>query len=77
MKKTKNPKSPKPTELRIKIVPLDPEPLSDGNFLFYCAFPRTGSPDMHIMAKTAERAKGVLENFLRYELDGHDALEDW
>ena len=73
----KKAKTPKPTELRIKIIPLDPEPLSDGNFLFYCAFPKTGSPDVQIMAKTAERAKDVLEHFLRDELDGHDVLEDW
>ena len=42
---------------------------------FYCSFPRWGSPDMLITAKTVKRAKEVLEDFLRNELDGHD-LED-
>ena len=44
---------------------------------FYCSFPRCGSPDMLITAKTAKRAKEILEDFLRNELDGYGGnLED-
>ena len=56
---------------------MHPEPLDDGNMQFYCSFPRWGSPDVQIVAKTAKRAKEILEDFLRNELDGHGNLEDW
>ena len=74
MKKVKIPKA---VELRIRIAPMHPEPLDDGNMQFYCAFPRTGSPDVQIRAKTAKRAKEVLEDFLYNALDGNEDLEDW
>ena len=74
MKKVKIPKA---VELRIRIAPMHPEPLDDGNMQFYCSFPRWGSPDVQIVAKTAKRAKEILEDFLRNELDGHENLEDW
>ena len=74
MKKVKIPKA---VELRIRIAPMHPEPLDDGNMQFYCSFPRWGSPDVQIVAKTAKRAKEILEDFLRNELDGHGNLEDW
>ena len=67
----------KTAELRIRIIPQCPEPLDDGNMQFYCAFPRTGSPDVQIRAKTAKRAKEVLEDFLYNALDGNEDLEDW
>ena len=62
--------------LRIQIAPLHPEPLDDGNWQFYCSFPRQGSPDVQIVAKTAEQAKELLEGYLYNELDGRDNLED-
>ena len=44
---------------------------------FYCLFPRWGSPDTLITAKTAKQAKEILEVFLRNELDGYGGnLED-
>lgn len=43
---------------------------------FYCLFPRWGFSDMLITAKTAKRAKEILEDFLRNELDGYGNLED-
>ena len=73
MKKVKIPKA---VELRIRIDPMHPEPLDDGNMQFYCAFPRTGSPDVQIVAKTPNRAKEILEDFLYNALDGSENLED-
>ena len=73
MKKVKIPKA---VELRIRIAPMHPEPLDDGNMQFYCSFPRWGSPEVLIMAETAKRAKEVLEECLRNELDGYEKLED-
>ena len=61
MKKVKIPKA---VELRIRVLQMHPEPLDNGNMQFYCAFPRTGSPDVQIVAKTPNRAKEVLEDFL-------------
>ena len=69
--------APKAVELRIRILRMHPEPLDDGNMQFYCAFPRTGSPDVQIRAKTAKRAREVLEDFLYNALDGNEDLEDW
>ena len=76
MKTKRKATAPKAVELRIRILRMHPEPLDDGSMQFYCAFPRTGSPDVQIIAKTPERAKEVLEDFLRNELDGHENLED-
>ena len=79
MKKVKSPKKvkiPKVVELRIRIAPVFPKPLDDGNWQFYCSFPRQGSPDVQIVAKTAEQAKELLEGYLYDELDGQDSLED-
>ena len=77
MEKKQKKKVPKTVELRIQIAPLHPEPLDDGNWQFYCSLPRYGSPDMMIVAKTAKRAKEILEELLHSELDGHGDLEDW
>ena len=67
----------KTAELRIRIIPQCPEPLDDGNMQFYCLFPRRGFSDMLSTAKTAKRAKEILEDFLRNELDGYGGnLED-
>ena len=75
MEKKQKKITPKTVELRIRIVPLYPEPLDDGNWQFYCSFPKQGSPDTQIVAKTAERAKDILETFLYNELDVHENLE--
>ena len=77
MKTKRKVTAPKAIELRIRIIPQCPEPLDDGKWPFYCSFPRWGSPDVQIIAKTPERAKEILEDFLRNELDGHGNLEDW
>ena len=74
MKKVKIPKA---VELRIRILRMHPEPLDDGNMQFYCAFPRTGSPDVQRVAKTPNRAKEVLEDFRYNARDGNENLEDW
>ena len=68
--------APKAVELRIRILQMHPEPLDDGNMQFYCAFPRTGYPDVQIVAKTPKQAKDLLEDHLYNELDSHDNLED-
>lgn len=68
--------TPKATELRIRIIPQCPEPIDNGKWPFYCSFPKWGSPDVLIVAETAKRAKDVLEEFLRNELDGHENLEN-
>ena len=67
---------PKAVELRIRIAPLHPEPIDDEYWQFYCSFPKQGSPDTQIVAKTAEQAKKLLEDYLYSELDGRDSLED-
>ena len=56
---------------------MNPEPIDNEYWQFYCSFPKQGSPDMQIVAKTAERAKDILETFLYNELDGYEDLEDW
>ena len=76
MEKRQKKTIPAATELRIRIAPVFPKPLDDGNWQFYCSFPKQGSPDMQIVAKTAERAKELLEGYLYDELDGRDNLED-
>ena len=67
---------PKAVELRIRIAPLHPEPIDGEYWQFYCSFPKQGSPDMQIVAKTAQQAKDLLEDHLYNELDVHENLED-
>ena len=67
---------PKAVELRIRIAPLHPEPIDGEHWQFYCSFPKQGSPDMQIVAKTEQQAKDLLEDYLYNELDSHDNLED-
>ena len=67
---------PKAVELRIRIAPLHPEPIDGECWQFYCSFPKQGSPDMQIVAKTAQQAKDLLEDHLYNELDCHDNSED-
>ena len=55
---------------------MHPEPIDDEYWQFYCSFPRRGSPDMQIVAKTAKQAKELLEDHLYNELDVHENLED-
>ena len=55
---------------------MHPEPIDNAYWQFYCSFPRQGSPDMQIVAKTAKQAKEMLEDLLYNALDGHDNLED-
>ena len=67
---------PKAVELRIRIAPLHPEPIDGEYWQFYCSLPKQGSPDMQIVAKTAQQAKDLLEDYLYNELDSRDNLED-
>ena len=53
------------------------EPIDNEYWQFYCSFPRQGSPDMQIVAKTAKQAKEMLEDLLYNKIGGHDDLEDW
>ena len=53
------------------------EPIDNEYWQFYCSFPRQGSPDMQIVAKTAKQAKEMLEDLLYNKIGGHDNLEDW
>lgn len=76
MEKKQKKKISKTVELRIRIAPLHPKPLDDGNWQFYCSFTKQGSPDMQIVAKTADRAKEILEEVIYNELDGRENLED-
>ena len=76
MEKKKKKTRPKAVDLRIRIAPMFPKPLDDGNWQFYCSFPEQGSPDMLIVAKTAKQAKKLLEDCLYGMLDGSDNLED-
>ena len=76
MKKKQKKAIPTPVDLIIRIAPMFPKPLDDGNWQFYCSFPAQGSPDMLIVAKTAKRAKKLLEDCLYGVLDGSDNLED-
>ena len=74
MKKVKIPKA---VDLRIRIAPMHPEPIDNEYWQFYCSFPRQGSPDMQIVAKTAKQAKEMLEDLLYNKIGGHDNLKDW
>ena len=76
MKKKQKKVIPKAVELRIRIAPMNPEPIDNEYWQFYCSFPRRGSPDTQIVAKTAKQAKEMLEDLLYNKLDGHDNLED-
>ena len=67
---------PKAVELRIRIAPLHSEPIDGEYWQFYCSFPRQGSPDTQIVAKTAKQAKEMLEDLLYDKLEGHENLED-
>lgn len=77
MEKKRKKAIPKAVELRIRIVPMNPEPIDNEYWQFYCSFPRQGSPDTQIVAKTAKQAKEMLEDLLYNKLNEHDNLEDW
>ena len=55
---------------------MNPEPIDNEYWQFYCSFPRQGSPDTQIVAKTAKQAKEMLEDLLYDKLEGHENLED-
>ena len=48
---------------------MNPEPIDDKYWQFYCSFPKQGSPDMQIVAKTAQQAKEMLEDLLYNKLN--------
>lgn len=77
MKKKQKKVIPKTVELRIRIAPMNPEPIDNEYWQFYCSFPRRGSPDTQIVAKTAKQAKEMLEDLLYNKLEGHDNLKYW
>lgn len=68
MKKTKKEmKPPEVVELRIRLLH-EPKPDKDGFWRFAPVLPREGTCDMRIVARTPERARGLLEGWLRNEL---------
>ena len=77
MEKKQEKAIPMAVDLKIRIAPVFPKPLGDGNWQFYCSLPAMGIPEVKIVAETSKRAKEVLEHFLYSALDGHDNLEDW
>ena len=77
MEKKRKKAIPKAIELRIRVALMHPEPIDNEYWQFYCSFPRQGSPDTQIVAKTAKQAKEMLEDLLYNKLNEHDNLEDW
>ena len=60
-------KIPKVAELRIRLLH-ERKPDKNGFWRFTPVLPREGTCDMRIVAKTPEKAKGLLEGWLRNEL---------
>ena len=65
--KKKLPKQPKIVELRIRLLH-EAKPDKNGFWRFSPVLPIEGMCDMRIVAKTPEKAKGLLEGWLRNEL---------
>ena len=61
------PKQPKIVELRIRLLH-EAKPDKNGFWRFAPVLPNEGTCDMRIVAKTPEKAKGLLEGWLRNEL---------
>ena len=61
------PKQPKIVELRIRLLH-EAKPDKNGFWRFSPVLPIEGTCDMRIVAKTPEKAKGLLEGWLRNEL---------
>ena len=61
------PKQPKIVELRIQLLH-EAKPDKNGFWRFSPVLPIEGTCNMRIVAKTPERAKGLLEGWLRNEL---------
>ena len=61
------PKQPKIVELRIRLLH-ETKPDKNGFWRFVPVLPIEGTCDMRIVAKTPEKAKGLLEGWLRNEL---------
>ena len=61
------PKQPKVVELRIRLLH-ESMPDKNGFWRFSPVLPNEGTCDMRIVAKTPEKAKGLLEGWLRNEL---------
>ena len=60
-------KHPQVVELWIRLLH-EKKPDKDGFWRFAPVLPREGACDMRIVAKTPEKAKGLLEGWLRNEL---------
>ena len=61
------PKQPKTVELRIRLLH-EAKPDKNGFWRFSPVLPIEGTCDMRIIAKTPEKARGLLEGWLRNEL---------
>ena len=61
------PKQPKVVELRIRLL-REAKPDKNGFWRFSPVLPIEGTCGMRIVAKTPEKAKGLLEGWLRNEL---------
>lgn len=66
-------KWPKMVELRIRILH-EKNKDADGNWVFAPVFPFQGMADIRIHAKTALRAKRLLEDYIYNELSGRDDI---
>ena len=60
-------KQPRVVELRIRLLH-EEKPDKNGFWRFAPVLPNEGTCDMRIVAKTPEKAKGLLEGWLRNEL---------
>ena len=68
------PKQPKVVELRIRLLH-EAKPDKNGFWRFSPVLPIEGTCNMRIVAKTPEKAKGLLEGWLRNELT-EDIVDD-
>lgn len=72
-KKREEVKWPKVVELRIRLLHEKGKD-ADGNWVFAPVFPFQGTADIRIHAKTAPRAKRLLEDYIYNELSGRDDI---
>lgn len=72
-KKSVEVKRPKVVELRIRLLH-EKSKDAEGNWVFVPVFPQQGTSDIRIHAKTATRAKRLLEDYIYNELSGRDDI---
>lgn len=72
-KKQEATKWPKVSELRIRLLH-EKKKDADGNWLFAPVFPRQGTADIRIHAKTGDTARKLLEDYIYNELSCQDDI---